>query len=135
MQMKVTRACVSRVSNVTQNFAFPNCLVFGNSIRISRQVSVIKYELPGLVEAIKRCASKSAVEQSSHDSICGRDNGRRERRRYVDRFMPPALTPGIAETVPQLAAVHTRYRNLQPFAPQMFQVLAAHAARRLLIRP
>src|SRR6516225_2395701 len=69
VQMKITRASVSGISNIRQQVTAPDCLALRNPIRISRQVSIVKNEPARPVELVECSAAQPAFEEFRYGAI------------------------------------------------------------------
>ena len=102
MEVKISRAGVTGVADITNNFALTQKLSGYQSVGVALQMGVIKHELFIGAELIDCCATAFALEEFYDLAIGSGHHRRSRRRRNIYRIMHPSRGARVSEGVQQL---------------------------------
>ena len=100
--MIVAGAGVSGVADVSDDLSLPHEIAFGQTIGVTRQVSVVEDQILVSIELIDRDAAAFALKELDDLAICGSEYGSFSRRHDIDCVVYATFRARIVVSVDQL---------------------------------
>ena len=104
---------VSGIADIGDSLTLPGEVSFRQTLGISIQVRIVKYEPAISAQLINGRAATIAVKKFHDGSVRGGDHGSSERRWNIDRVVDPAFGTRFRKCIAQLIGPHTGDRNNQ----------------------